>query len=98
MAIHSLCVCCVALSQLMQDKFGETALITACANGHLDTAKLLVRQGAVVNFQRKVRLIITPYIAWNLVRNQIWRLWWSALQQTYWIIVVETFFVYGQKL
>ena len=56
MAIHSLCVCCVALSQLMQDKDGESALITACFNGHLATARLLVHRGAVVNFQRKVRL------------------------------------------
>ena len=58
MTIHSPCVCCVALSQLMQNKFGNTALIKASANGHLETAKLLVHRGAVVNYQRKVRLYL----------------------------------------
>ena len=59
MAIHSLCVsCCVALSQLIQDEFGDTALTIACGRGHLETAKLLVHRGAVVNHPRKVRLLL----------------------------------------
>ena len=41
----------------MQNKFGETALITASNNGHLETAKLLIQRGAVVNYQKKVRVL-----------------------------------------
>ena len=48
-------VCSLAFSQLMQDKHGETALMTASADGHLETAKLLLQRGASINFQRKVR-------------------------------------------
>ena len=56
--IHSLCVCCVALSQLMQDWYKETALIEACYYGHLETAKLLLHRGAVVNHQNRVRVLL----------------------------------------
>ena len=55
----------------MQDERGSTALIAASAEGHLETAKLLVHRGALVNFQNKVRVL--HRIARNLVRNQIWR-------------------------
>ena len=40
----------------MQDEYGNTALIGASFDGYLETTKLLVHRGAVVNFQRKVRL------------------------------------------
>ena len=33
------------------------ALITASAKGHLETAKLLLQHGALVNFQSKVRVL-----------------------------------------
>ena len=49
--------CRVAFSQLMQDKFGETALITASAYGHIDVAELLLARGTVVDYQRKVRVL-----------------------------------------
>ena len=41
----------------MQEKLGETALITASDKGHLETVKLLLHRGASVNFQRKVRVL-----------------------------------------
>ena len=44
-------------SQLMQDEFGETALIAASQEGHLTTAALLLDHGADVNKQNKVRLL-----------------------------------------
>ena len=50
-------VCSLAFSNLMQNKLGETALMTASAYGHLETAKLLLERGALVNFQRKVRVL-----------------------------------------
>ena len=40
----------------MQDKINATALIISCQNGHVETAELLVHRGAVVNYQRNVRL------------------------------------------
>ena len=41
----------------MQEKFGETALITASTNGHLETAQLLLQKGASINYQRKVSVV-----------------------------------------
>ena len=49
-------------------------------------------------FPEKGETIITLYIAWYLVRNQIWRLWWSALQQPIWFTVVESFFCAWQTI
>ena len=49
--------CRVAFSQLMQDKFGATALIIASQEGHIDVAELLLARRAVVNYQRKVRVL-----------------------------------------
>ena len=48
---------CVALSQLMQDHLGQTALIAAVGNGHLVVSTLLLEHGAVVNYQDRVRLV-----------------------------------------
>ena len=65
--------CCI----LMQDERGSTALITASDEGHLETAKVLLHRGALVNFQNKVRILLG-----NLVRNKFnLAVWWSALQQ-----------------
>ena len=55
--MHTCSLACVVLSQLMQDKFGETALIAASLSGHLSTAALLLDHGADANKQRKVRLL-----------------------------------------
>ena len=41
----------------MQDEFGESALMTASVNGHIDVAELLLAREAVVNYQRKVRVL-----------------------------------------
>ena len=43
------------LSQLMQDDRGETALFAASQEGHLETATLLLKSGALVNYKSKVR-------------------------------------------
>ena len=55
--MHTCSLTCVVLSQLMQDEFGETALIAAINKGHLSTAALLLDHGADVNKQNKVRLL-----------------------------------------
>ena len=47
----------IALSQLMQDKFGETALIAASGEGHIKCATVLLNHTADINYQRKVRLL-----------------------------------------
>ena len=42
----------VVLSQFIQDSWqwnGETALMVSCRNGHLETSKLLLYRGALVN-------------------------------------------------
>ena len=47
----------VALSQLLQDKFGDTALIIASQEGRIECATVLLKHKADVNYQRKVRLL-----------------------------------------
>ena len=47
----------VALSQLMQNNFGDTALIAASQKGHIECATVLLNHKANVNYQRKVRLL-----------------------------------------
>ena len=42
----------------MQDDIGSTALGTACAQGHLDVARLLIERGAVIDRQDKVRTVV----------------------------------------
>ena len=41
----------------MQDSFGQTALLAAVYNGHIDVSTLLLEHGAVVSYQNKVRLL-----------------------------------------
>ena len=61
-SFHAHLIICVALSQLMQNEYGETALFAASTEGHLQTATLLLQHGAVVNYQNKVRLLfICPW-------------------------------------
>ena len=55
--MHTCSLACVVLSQLMQDEFGDTALIAAVNQGCLTTAALLLDHGADVNKQNKVRLL-----------------------------------------
>ena len=49
----------IALSRLMQDEYGETALHAASVKGHVDVARYLVEKGAVVNSLNKVRQLDT---------------------------------------
>ena len=49
----------IALSRLMQDENGETALHAASVKGHVDVARYLVEKGAIVNSLNKVRQLDT---------------------------------------
>jgi ankyrin repeat protein len=60
----------------MQDKYGETALITACFNGHLETAKLLLHRDALVNYQGTVRILHSTAGKFDKEFNLA--VWWSA--------------------
>ena len=46
----------------MQDKFGETALITASHYGHCETAKLLLQRGASINYQQKGESVVAMWM------------------------------------
>ena len=47
------------------NKFGETALIIASGNGHLETANyILLQQNALVNYQRKVSVAVCGRCTW----------------------------------
>ena len=46
--------CVLYYSLLIQDEFSESALNTACGHGHVDTASLLIRKGADINYKTKV--------------------------------------------
>jgi ankyrin repeat protein len=54
---------------------GKTALMKACDSRHLETAKLLLHRGAVVNFQDEVRVL--HRIARKMMRNNYW--WFGGL-------------------
>ena len=41
----------------MQEDYGETALIGACAAGHVMVAAVLIEKGALVNYRSKVSLL-----------------------------------------
>ena len=43
----------------MQNDLGSTALGTACAQGHVDVAQLLIERGAAIDYQNKVRAVVT---------------------------------------
>ena len=43
----------------MQDDFGLTALVVASHEGHVDVARLLIERGAAIDYQSKVRAVIT---------------------------------------
>ena len=47
----------VALSQLIQNKFGDTALTIASQQGSTECATVLLKHKANVNYQKKVRLL-----------------------------------------
>ena len=42
----------------MQDEFGSTALIVACQQGHVNVASVLIKRGAAIDYQDKVRLLL----------------------------------------
>ena len=44
---------------LMQDDFGDTALVAAVDKGHTEIVEILVKAGANVNFRNKVKPLMT---------------------------------------
>ena len=46
---------CIALSHLMQNEYGNTALHAASVKGHINIARFLVEKGATVNSLNKVK-------------------------------------------
>ena len=50
-----------------QDEWGYTALIMACRYGHVETADLLIKKGATVNYRTKVRLMFVLLMSYSLV-------------------------------
>ena len=43
----------------MQDDLGFTALVVASQEGHVDVARLLIERGVAIDYQNKVRVVIT---------------------------------------
>ena len=43
----------------MQDHLGYTALVTASEEGRVDVARLLIERGAAIDYQNKVRAVVT---------------------------------------
>ena len=43
----------------MQDDLGYTALGAACDQGRVDVARLLIERGAAIDYQNKVRAVVT---------------------------------------
>ena len=41
---------------IIQNEWGDTALIEACGKGYMMIAALLIEKGAIVNYQNKVNL------------------------------------------
>ena len=54
MTLSILCMVLSVFSKLMQDKYGNTALIQACQYGHVETARILLDNGANVDHQNNV--------------------------------------------
>ena len=43
----------------MQNHLGYTALGIASGEGHVDVAQLLIERGAAIDYQNKVRAVVT---------------------------------------
>ena len=57
---------------IIQDDFGDTALVTAVDKGHFHVAEILVKNGADVNYRNKVRALIPGTqvcIMWPMIRH-----------------------------
>ena len=51
---HLVCGTQCMFSKFIQDMIGNTALIRACQGGHVETARVLLDHGAVVDHQNNV--------------------------------------------
>ena len=47
------------LTSYEQDELGFTALGTASQEGYVDVAQLLIERGAAIDYQNKVRAVVT---------------------------------------
>ena len=66
---------------IIQDDFGDTALVTAVEQGHLYVAEILVKNGADVNYRNKVRALIPVTqvcIMWPMMRYGIMVSQWDV--------------------
>jgi ankyrin repeat protein len=59
------CVTQCVFSKLMQDRVGDTPLITACQCGHVETARVLLDHGANVDQQNNVSSRIRYFLLNN---------------------------------
>ena len=60
---------------LLQNDFGNTALVTAVNRGHVHVAEILVKNGANVNYRNKVRALIPVTqvcIMSPVIRHGVW--------------------------
>ena len=74
---------------LVQEDFGDTALVAAVDNGYLHVAEILVKNGADVNYRNKVRVLIPVTqvcIMWPMIRHGIMVNQWDV--QAVWIVTV----------
>ena len=44
---------------MQDDLYCSTALVVSCENGHVDVARLLIERGAAIDYQNKVRAVVT---------------------------------------
>ena len=63
----------------MQNEYGDTALLQACGEGHVMIAALLIENGALVNYQNKVKSTVAKM--WWLVYAHKSLAWLSKMQK-----------------
>jgi ankyrin repeat protein len=54
-----ICVPLIFMFVTMQDDLGSTALGVASQEGHVDVTRLLIERGAAIDYQNKVRAVVT---------------------------------------
>ena len=65
----------IVFPYLVQNDFGETALVTAVVKGHVHVTEILVRNGADVNCRNKVRVLIPVTqvcITWPVINKALY--------------------------
>ena len=93
-SFHARLLISVALSQLMQNERGETALFATSSGGHLETATLLLQYGAVVDYQSKVRLLLI--CPWSTI--MVWHRMVCSVEQGRALYICMVITVYGSLM